>query len=88
MAPPATPNKDVDIRELYKRTEHIARENALTAQRIVLHETQCIEKHERVLQDLQEHKEEFRTHRKQSNWLLISLLLLCLSIFLTVILKQ
>ena len=48
------------ITDLYARTEKADKENALNAQRIELHERECIQKHEAVLSEIMDHKKEVR----------------------------
>lgn len=71
-----------EISDLYKRTEQAQLENALNKQRIDSHETQCIAKHNQVLEQVSDIKGMVRGLVKWGVGLLTSILFLLIGILL------
>ena len=62
------------IDTLYQRTEKVKTESALAAQRIELHERECTQKHERVIQLLDNQNKKLDENQRRVTWWLIGLL--------------
>jgi len=78
--------------ELYRRTNVLEKDVALTAQRIDIHEKNCMEKHEAVLNKLKQNAKDFANfreeHQKFINRWMIGLLTTLLVAAVTIILKS